>query len=97
MENEIKKFKTTMNKGFHITFDNGWTVSVQFGFGNYCDNYSLSIEKQNKIFQNAPDMSSDNAEVWCWNNQTHETYPEEPLSHQTPEEVLKIMNEVSKR
>ena len=22
-----------------MTFENGWTVSVQFGAGNYCDNY----------------------------------------------------------
>ncbi len=23
-------------QGFHMTFPNGWTVSVQFGKGNYC-------------------------------------------------------------
>jgi hypothetical protein len=23
--------------GFHITFENGWTASVQWGSGNYCD------------------------------------------------------------
>jgi hypothetical protein len=33
-------FKITDGKGFHITFENGWTVSVQWGSGNYCDNYS---------------------------------------------------------
>ena len=27
-------------KGFHVTFENGWTISVQFGRGNYCDNYN---------------------------------------------------------
>jgi hypothetical protein len=31
-------FKVTDNKGFHMTFDNGFTVSVQWGVGNYCDN-----------------------------------------------------------
>ena len=25
-------------KGFYMTFSNGWTVSVQFGEFNYCDN-----------------------------------------------------------
>ena len=30
------------NAGFHITFKNGWTVSVQFGQGNYCENKSKS-------------------------------------------------------
>ena len=36
-------FKITGKKGFHITFDNGYTVSVQFGPGNYCENYTMSI------------------------------------------------------
>tara|TARA_Y100001951_G_C11282919_1_gene266635 strand:+ start:1218 stop:1529 length:312 start_codon:yes stop_codon:yes gene_type:complete len=31
-----------MNKGFHIKFDNGLTLSVQFGRGNYCDNRDYS-------------------------------------------------------
>jgi hypothetical protein len=25
-------------KGFHINFNNGYTLSVQFGYGNYCEN-----------------------------------------------------------
>lgn len=32
-------FKITHDSGFHITFDNGVTVSVQFGWGNYCSEY----------------------------------------------------------
>lgn len=32
-------FNITDGKGFHITFSNGVTVSVQFGSGNYCENY----------------------------------------------------------
>lgn len=31
-------FRITDGKGFHITFANGWTVSVQFGPGNYSSN-----------------------------------------------------------
>lgn len=41
-------FKITSKKGFHITFENGWTVSVQFGPGNYCDNYSMSIREDDE-------------------------------------------------
>ena len=37
------------NKGFQITFDNGYTVSVQFGPGNYGSNYNLGfMENMNK-------------------------------------------------
>lgn len=27
------------NNGFTMTFENGYTVSVRWGWGNYCDNY----------------------------------------------------------
>lgn len=36
-------FKITQGKGFQITFANGYTVSVQFGAGNYCDNRDYSF------------------------------------------------------
>ena len=29
-------FKITDHKGFQMGMKNGWTVSVQFGVGNYC-------------------------------------------------------------
>lgn len=29
---------TPIPSGFQITFENGNTISVQFGFGNYCSN-----------------------------------------------------------
>lgn len=31
-------FRITDGRGFHVTFANGWTVSVQFGPYNYCSN-----------------------------------------------------------
>ena len=36
-------FSISGNRGFQMTFENGYTVSVQFGPGNYCDNYSLPL------------------------------------------------------
>jgi hypothetical protein len=36
-------FRINDNKGFQIQFDNGYTVSVQFGPGNYSSNYNLSM------------------------------------------------------
>lgn len=30
-------FTAFRNKGFKMTFANGWTISVQFGPHNYCD------------------------------------------------------------
>ena len=48
-------FKITQGKGFHLTFSNGWTASVQFGYGSYCDNRY----EQGKT-------ESLTAEVACW-------------------------------
>ena len=36
-------FKITQGKGFHITFANGWTVSAQWGIGNYTSDRGMGI------------------------------------------------------
>lgn len=33
--------KSTLNKGFHMVFENGLEISVQFGTGNYCKNRNV--------------------------------------------------------
>lgn len=54
------QFKITGGKGVHFTFPNGWTASIQFGAGNYCDN-------RNSPFGIVPTyLASSNAEVACW-------------------------------
>ena len=35
-------FKITQGKGFHITFENGLTLSTQIGPKNHCSNYNSS-------------------------------------------------------
>ena len=35
-------FSITDGKGFYMGFPNGWGVSVQFGPGNYADNYDMN-------------------------------------------------------
>ena len=51
-------FKITSGKGFHMTFENGYTISVQFGSGNYCDNRHLAWD--------APIEPSKTAEIAIW-------------------------------
>ena len=41
--------KTEYMNGFHMTFANGWTVSVQFGKGNYIsdrDHHGQSVDAE---------------------------------------------------
>lgn len=50
------KFDSTpVASGFQLTFENGNTISVQFGFGNYCEN-KFTGQKECK-----------NAEIAIWN------------------------------
>ena len=37
-------FASTENKGFQITFSDGYTISCQFGASNYCRNYGRHLE-----------------------------------------------------
>ena len=32
---------TPTNRGFYITYENGYELSVQYGYGNYCSNRGL--------------------------------------------------------
>lgn len=56
-------FKITRGKGFHITFASGFTVSVQFGPGNYGDNYNARISEDSAA---CGERGSDRAEVAIW-------------------------------
>lgn len=65
-------FSQDVPSGFQITFENGNTISVQFGFGNYCENRDESKSecataeiaiwnKDGKWY----DFGSDTVKGWC--------------------------------
>ena len=74
--------------GFHITFENGWTVSVQWDRGNYCERSSRYSDEY------APNAPSKNAEVSAWKGQGKS---DNSKGWQTPAEVLAYMAEVAAR
>jgi hypothetical protein len=48
--------RITQQKGFQLEFSNGYTVSVQFGAFNYCENYNADFELPRKAhFWNSTD------------------------------------------
>lgn len=55
-------FRITGGKGFHITFENGYTVSVQFGPGNYCDHRNEDFDNGAKCAE----AGSGTAECAVW-------------------------------
>lgn len=87
-------FRITDNRGFHITFENGVTVSVQFGPGNYCDNYDAPFNREAP----AEGWTSTTAETAAW-DRNHRWVIEngdEVQARRTPAEVLDFMNRMAK-
>lgn len=89
-----KKFASTLRKGFHLTFENGLTASVQWGYGNYCDNrFNCELGK---------DVQSDTAEVAVFKGRDFvslkDFIPNCPddivCGYLTPEQVVKFLLEV---
>lgn len=69
-ENKQPGFAIFRGKGFHMTFANGHTVSVQFGPGNYCGEYpntGLDFDAPAKAVLAREDWTSHDAEVASWN------------------------------
>lgn len=60
-------FKVTSGKGLQMTFANGWTVSVQFGAGNYCDHYNRSWAPDGEdVNELCGAQGSTTAEIAAW-------------------------------
>jgi len=84
-------FRATSNKGFQMTFENGWTISVQWGPGNYCENRSFDPATIAKSFTNpVVEQSSPNAEIAIWDNNGvwYDFGSDTVLGWQTPEDVV---------
>ena len=59
----MSEFRITRGKGFQVTFDNGITLSTQFGAGNYCENHSYDPQE---LKRPAKDITCSNAEIAIW-------------------------------
>jgi hypothetical protein len=93
------------NSGFHILFSNGWTASVQWGPGNYCDNSFVSDRLMMPFAKGEyqREWASKTAECWAWVKEDDKSpsdcvnFPDGgPLSYQKPEEVVHFLDFVSK-
>jgi len=80
-------FSITNNKGFQMTFANGWTVSVQFGDGNYCDN------------RDGASSSSKTAEIAAWNDKEWYQFDNatEVRGWVTADDVAKFINLIANK
>ena len=58
--------KSTLNKGFQLTFENGITISVQFGSGNYCERKNLNASYKSEMLNEQDIIESLDAEIAIW-------------------------------
>jgi hypothetical protein len=87
-------FKITSGKGFHVTFANGWTVSVQFGPGNYCANRGWEIGRDDEA---CGKRGSFDAEIAAWpkGGEMFDFGGDTVKGWVTPDELLAFMNEIA--
>ena len=90
-------FYITSKKGFQITFANGWTVSVQFGPGNYSANHDAQIGHEEEL---SGKRGSDTAEV-AYFPAGGKLQPfdggDTVQGYQTPAQVLALLNTVAQK
>src|SRR5262245_38291883 len=89
-------FSISGRKGFHVTFDNGWTVSVQFGGGNYCDNYNEPIggHHLNPAYE-LPLSGTAEIAAWPAEGEWYDFGGDTVAGYKTPAEVLAFMQEIA--
>lgn len=91
MENKVfNSLDNGINKGFYMTFQNGFTISIQFSKRNYCDEGITTAEVA--AWKNYGEWIYWNGDNWVilTNGET------EVMSHQTPDDVAKMISELVK-
>lgn len=89
-------FKTTGNNGYRVTFENGCTVSVQWGRGTYSSNRNTN--KAVFHLRNKDKLESELVEVGAWDKQGNWIKlgdDGDVVGRQTAEQVLAIMNKIA--
>lgn len=86
-------FRITNGKGFQLTFANGYTASVQFGAGNYCDApRSMAVEVA-QMEGKVANTEAPNAEFLAWDAKGKDVG--NPEGYQTAEQILERLNAVA--
>ena len=85
-------FIATENKGFRMKFENGFTISVQWGTFNYCEKKNLMAEYKNEMQETT--WESGNAEIAVFDTDG-ELLPigenDAVIGWLTPNEVAKVI------
>lgn len=75
-------------KGIQFKLENGYTVSVQWGSGNYCDNYHHRLKG---VGERMPDSTTAETAIFNSDNQFINYKGDDVQAHQTVEDVIKTL------
>ena len=79
------KLKLSNNKGFHLTFKNGMTISVQFGIMNYC----------NRVSDDVPESPNSEIAIWDKEGTWYDFGSDQVKGYCSPDEVANWIHIVS--
>lgn len=82
-------------KGYQMTFKNGYSISVQFGPGNYCERRNAAYDAPAKALQNNESWRSETAEVAIFNPDG--TFDGDVQGWLSTDEVADLIDTVRKR
>ena len=87
-------FAITQGSGFQLTLENGWTVSIQFGAGNYASNRNVAYDAARKEDY----WESKTAEIAAWHGASDNWYDfgnDEVKGWCRPNEVVQFLGIVA--
>ena len=96
----MSRFSNSRGSGFHLTFDNDWTVSVQFSGGHYCDNRNERWDFAREQAAKGASIRSSNAEIAVWSNRISDSgliwlENDTVRGYTTADEVAQVIHKVS--
>ena len=98
MPNEEKTktgFRSCENKGFQITFENGWTISVQFGKGNYCNRRSYADDAWKPETDEIVESANAECAIWDADGVWMDFDFDQVIGYQTPDQVAAMIARVA--
>ena len=90
-----KPHLTNNGKGYQMTFENGYCISVQFGPGNYCERQNAHFNAPFKTLEKNENWRSETAEVAIFNPDG--TFDGDVQGWLSTDEVAKLIRKVQKR
>jgi hypothetical protein len=89
-------FIATYNKGFRMKFDNGFSISVQWGIGNYCEKKNLGATLGDERKEDFWESKTAEVAVFDNNNDMLSIGNEEAvIGWLSPDEVAKVISIIS--